>query len=127
MYLLYSMPYTNTFTCIYTSQMHISPCDLLQFTLAEEILFPVSTLFNLNLLLTLLTCLKRDTILRISHCDESKWDEINSNDLLFEIRESHINKCSYKKRIHNIQYLNVLTSHLFAKIVTVIHSHYLRK
>lgn len=110
MYLLYSMPYTNTFTCIYTSQMHISPCDLLQFTLAEEILFPVSTLFNLNLLLTLLTCLKRDTILRISHCDESKWDEINSNDLLFEIRESHINKCSYKKKIHNIQYLNVLTS-----------------
>lgn len=31
--------------------------------------------------------------------------------MLFEIRESHINKCSYKKkRIHNIQYLNVLTS-----------------
>lgn len=94
MYLLYSMPYTNIFTCIYTSQMHISPCDLLQFTLAEEILFPVSTLFNLNLLLTLLTCLKRDTILRIFPL----WDEINSNDLLFEIRESHINKCSYKKK-----------------------------
>lgn len=53
--------------------------------------------------------------------------KLNSNDLLFEIRESHINKCSYKKKIHYIQYLNVLTSHLFAKIVTVIHSHYLRK
>lgn len=53
--------------------------------------------------------------------------KLNSNDLLFEIRESHINKCSYIKKIHNIQYLNVLTSHLFAKIVTVIHSHYLRK